>query len=108
MTSQVAHKSSERTYRQMYYIVEMWGSCNREYYDTVDWVVTSCGLVDGYHCLGGSNGDTTPTTASAPVYQFTPCHSVGDREISTVILLCGILPCRFVCNLRITETIRCT
>ena len=70
----------------MYCIVELWGSCNGEYYNTVDWVVTSCGLVDGYHFLGGRKGDTTPTTASVPVYQFTPCHSVGDCETSTVIL----------------------
>jgi hypothetical protein len=50
-----------------------------------DWVVT-CGLVDGCHCLGGSNGDATPTSASVPVYQFTLCHSVGDCKVSTVIL----------------------
>jgi hypothetical protein len=86
MTSQVTNKSTERTYRQICYIVEIWGSCNGEYCNIVEWVVTSCGLVDGYHCLGGSNGDTTPTTASVPVYQFTPCHGVEDCEISTVIL----------------------
>jgi len=45
-TSQVTNKSTERMYRQMYYIVEIWGSCNVKYYVTVDWVVTLCGLVD--------------------------------------------------------------
>lgn len=49
----------------------------------------SCGLVGGYHCLGGSKGEvSTPATASVPVYQC-----LGDCEISTVIIFFHNIVC---------------